>query len=151
MKRPTNCTYVALLSLLFLDPLNAFQAPSIAVGRQSSALHLLPGQGNQLAAAFNAACEEKKAEKNASSAPTTNTKQQPEESKESHRSIVSRIFHLPSVKRKLSSEADEEQLRRSEGQKHFTFYDGPPFATGLPHYGHIAAGTIKDIVTRYAT
>jgi isoleucyl-tRNA synthetase len=33
----------------------------------------------------------------------------------------------------------------------FTFYDGPPFATGLPHYGHILAGTIKDIVTRYAT
>ncbi len=32
----------------------------------------------------------------------------------------------------------------------FTFYDGPPFATGLPHYGHILAGTIKDIVTRFA-
>lgn len=32
----------------------------------------------------------------------------------------------------------------------FTFYDGPPFATGLPHYGHILAGSIKDIVTRYA-
>ncbi|VDM00063.1 unnamed protein product [Schistocephalus solidus] len=32
----------------------------------------------------------------------------------------------------------------------FTFYDGPPFATGLPHYGHLLAGTIKDIVTRYA-
>ena len=30
----------------------------------------------------------------------------------------------------------------------YTFYDGPPFATGLPHYGHILAGTIKDIVTR---
>lgn len=33
----------------------------------------------------------------------------------------------------------------------YTFYDGPPFATGLPHYGHILAGTIKDTVTRYAT
>ncbi|VDM32939.1 unnamed protein product [Hydatigera taeniaeformis] len=32
----------------------------------------------------------------------------------------------------------------------FTFYDGPPFATGLPHYGHILAGTIKDVVTRFA-
>lgn len=30
------------------------------------------------------------------------------------------------------------------------FYDGPPFATGLPHYGHILAGTIKDVVTRFA-
>src|ERR1700726_515039 len=34
---------------------------------------------------------------------------------------------------------------------HFTFYDGPPFATGLPHYGHLIAGTIKDVVTRYKT
>src|SRR5271170_6102423 len=33
----------------------------------------------------------------------------------------------------------------------FTFYDGPPFATGLPHYGHILAGTIKDVVPRYKT
>lgn len=32
----------------------------------------------------------------------------------------------------------------------WTFYDGPPFATGLPHYGHILAGTIKDVVCRYA-
>lgn len=43
------------------------------------------------------------------------------------------------------------QLKKSEGKPEYTFYDGPPFATGLPHYGHIAAGTIKDIVTRYAT
>lgn len=35
-------------------------------------------------------------------------------------------------------------------QTRYTFYDGPPFATGLPHYGHILAGTIKDIVTRFA-
>lgn len=33
----------------------------------------------------------------------------------------------------------------------FSFYDGPPFATGLPHYGHILAGTIKDVVLRYKT
>ena len=32
----------------------------------------------------------------------------------------------------------------------YSFYDGPPFATGLPHYGHILAGTIKDVVTRFA-
>ncbi|HEY8379452.1 MAG TPA: isoleucine--tRNA ligase [Nannocystis sp.] len=31
----------------------------------------------------------------------------------------------------------------------FVFYDGPPFATGLPHYGHLLAGTIKDIVPRF--
>ena len=33
----------------------------------------------------------------------------------------------------------------------FIFYDGPPFATGLPHYGHLLAGTIKDIIPRYWT
>lgn len=35
--------------------------------------------------------------------------------------------------------------------KHFIFYDGPPFATGLPHYGHLLAGTIKDVIPRYKT
>ncbi|VDM99919.1 unnamed protein product [Thelazia callipaeda] len=41
-------------------------------------------------------------------------------------------------------------LRMSKNRTHYTFYDGPPFATGLPHYGHILAGTIKDVVTRWA-
>jgi len=36
-------------------------------------------------------------------------------------------------------------------QGEFVFYDGPPFATGLPHYGHILAGTIKDAIPRYQT
>lgn len=45
--------------------------------------------------------------------------------------------------------AFETQLARTENQPEYVFYDGPPFATGLPHYGHILAGTIKDIVTRY--
>ena len=40
-------------------------------------------------------------------------------------------------------------LKQSKGKPRYSFYDGPPFATGLPHYGHILAGTIKDIVTRY--
>ena len=38
-----------------------------------------------------------------------------------------------------------------EGREEFTFYDGPPFATGLPHYGHLLAGTIKDVIPRYQT
>lgn len=33
----------------------------------------------------------------------------------------------------------------------FSFNDGPPFATGLPHYGHLLAGTIKDVIPRYKT
>ena len=48
------------------------------------------------------------------------------------------------------TDAFKEQLRRSEGRPEYVFYDGPPFATGLPHYGHILAGTIKDVVTRFA-
>ena len=40
-------------------------------------------------------------------------------------------------------DAFKEQLRQTEGRKKYTFYDGPPFATGLPHYGHLLAGTIK--------
>ena len=43
----------------------------------------------------------------------------------------------------------EKGLRANEGKTPFLFYDGPPFATGLPHYGHILAGTLKDIVPRY--
>jgi len=44
----------------------------------------------------------------------------------------------------------QDKLSSERGDEEFTFYDGPPFATGLPHYGHILAGTIKDTVTRYA-
>lgn len=47
-------------------------------------------------------------------------------------------------------DAFQESLRQSKGKPAYNFYDGPPFATGLPHYGHILAGTIKDVVTRYA-
>lgn len=44
----------------------------------------------------------------------------------------------------------QECLKQSKNRPRYNFYDGPPFATGLPHYGHILAGTIKDIVTRFA-
>ena len=33
----------------------------------------------------------------------------------------------------------------------FVFYDGPPFATGTPHYGHLVGSIIKDIIPRYKT
>ena len=45
----------------------------------------------------------------------------------------------------------KKSLDRNRGKERYTFYDGPPFATGLPHYGHLLAGTIKDIVPRYQT
>ncbi len=43
----------------------------------------------------------------------------------------------------------QKGLYANEGKERYVFYDGPPFATGLPHYGHILAGTLKDIVPRY--
>jgi isoleucyl-tRNA synthetase len=45
----------------------------------------------------------------------------------------------------------KKSLDQRKGAPEFVFYDGPPFATGLPHYGHLLAGTIKDVVPRYQT
>lgn len=45
----------------------------------------------------------------------------------------------------------EKSVRKHAPKGDFVFYDGPPFATGLPHYGHILASTIKDAVPRYKT
>ena len=45
----------------------------------------------------------------------------------------------------------KKSLKKNEGGERYKFYDGPPFATGLPHYGHLLAGVIKDIVPRYQT
>lgn len=44
-----------------------------------------------------------------------------------------------------------QSLKTREKAPVFSFYDGPPFATGLPHYGHLLAGTIKDVIPRYKT
>ncbi len=51
---------------------------------------------------------------------------------------------------------EEEQifecsLQQRRHAKEFAFYDGPPFANGLPHYGHLLANTVKDTVPRYWT
>ena len=48
-------------------------------------------------------------------------------------------------------EVFQKTLAKTSGKKPYIFYDGPPFATGLPHHGHIVASTIKDIVPRYWT
>ncbi len=45
----------------------------------------------------------------------------------------------------------KKSLEATKNGPSFAFYDGPPFATGLPHYGHILAGTIKDVVPRFWT
>jgi isoleucyl-tRNA synthetase len=45
----------------------------------------------------------------------------------------------------------QKSLDKAAPNGEFIFYDGPPFATGTPHYGHILAGTIKDVIPRYKT
>lgn len=45
----------------------------------------------------------------------------------------------------------EKTLEKEAPNGDYTFYDGPPFATGLPHYGHLVASAMKDIVPRYWT
>ncbi|TML28761.1 MAG: isoleucine--tRNA ligase [Actinobacteria bacterium] len=41
--------------------------------------------------------------------------------------------------------------QRAAGTNEYVFYDGPPFANGLPHYGHLLTGYVKDVVPRYQT
>ncbi|MEK9133003.1 MAG: class I tRNA ligase family protein, partial [Patescibacteria group bacterium] len=45
----------------------------------------------------------------------------------------------------------EKSLEKSKDKPKYVFFDGPPFANGLPHYGHILANALKDAVTRYWT
>ena len=68
--------------------------------------------------------------------------------------------NLPEVERRVldfwtkddTFAASIEQREPGEkGANEFVFYDGPPFANGLPHYGHLLTGYVKDIVPRYQT
>jgi isoleucyl-tRNA synthetase len=43
----------------------------------------------------------------------------------------------------------ERSVEQREGSEDYVFFDGPPFATGLPHFGHFVPGTIKDVIPRY--
>ena len=45
----------------------------------------------------------------------------------------------------------EKSVERLAPQGEYVFYDGPPFATGTPHYGHLVGGIMKDVVPRYFT
>ena len=45
----------------------------------------------------------------------------------------------------------KKSISNREGSPDYVFYDGPPFATGLPHFGHFVPSTIKDIIPRYQT
>src|SRR5690348_8540433 len=67
---------------------------------------------------------------------------------------------LPAVERAVLEHwaADEtfeasvdERPAGENGSNEYVFYDGPPFANGLPHYGHLFTGYVKDLVPRYQT
>ncbi|MFC7488025.1 isoleucine--tRNA ligase [Knoellia sp. CPCC 206453] len=45
----------------------------------------------------------------------------------------------------------EQRDAGENGDNEFVFYDGPPFANGLPHYGHLLTGYVKDLVPRFQT
>ena len=69
---------------------------------------------------------------------------------------VSNRASFPEIEKQVLEFWEKQKIfaKSLEIRKHspeFVFYDGPPFATGLPHYGHLLAGTIKDIVPRYQT
>jgi isoleucyl-tRNA synthetase len=50
-----------------------------------------------------------------------------------------------------SDDTFRASVARRDGAPEYVFYDGPPFANGLPHYGHLLTGYVKDIVPRYRT
>lgn len=61
---------------------------------------------------------------------------------------------FPKLEEKILKFWNEQNIFQKSLQaksKPYSFYDGPPFATGLPHYGHLLASTLKDIVPRYWT
>src|SRR3989344_3876379 len=66
------------------------------------------------------------------------------------------MFNLPEKEQEILKLWQEKNIFKKTLDKEsprgdFVFYDGPPFATGLPHYGHIVASLMKDIVPRYWT
>ncbi|GIW23308.1 MAG: isoleucine--tRNA ligase [Candidatus Sericytochromatia bacterium] len=69
---------------------------------------------------------------------------------------VSNKVHFPNIEEEIlkfwnDNNIFQKSLELRKGRKSYSFYDGPPFATGLPHYGHIIASTQKDIIPRYQT
>lgn len=51
----------------------------------------------------------------------------------------------------IENDIFKKSLDKTKNNRNYIFYDGPPFATGLPHHGHIVASTLKDIIPRYFT
>ena len=68
----------------------------------------------------------------------------------------SQSISLPEIEHKIlkfwqNADIFGKSLQQTKDKPTYAFYDGPPFATGLPHHGHLLASTIKDIIPRYFT
>jgi len=66
------------------------------------------------------------------------------------------MLNIPEIEKRIlefwqKNKIFEKSLKKKSPKGDFVFYDGPPFATGTPHYGHIVASLMKDIVPRYWT
>lgn len=73
-----------------------------------------------------------------------------------HFKAVNTQIHFPEIEKEILSFWEDnavfqKSLEATKDKGTFVFYDGPPFATGLPHYGHLLAGTLKDIIPRFWT
>jgi isoleucyl-tRNA synthetase len=63
---------------------------------------------------------------------------------------------LPAIERRIlerweTASTFEESVEQRPADNEYVFYDGPPFANGLPHHGHLLTGYVKDVVPRYQT
>src|SRR5690606_22507226 len=63
---------------------------------------------------------------------------------------------FPAIERRILERWEQEKtfersVESRPAEAEYVFYDGPPFANGLPHYGHLLTGYVKDIVPRYRT
>jgi isoleucyl-tRNA synthetase len=64
--------------------------------------------------------------------------------------------HFPAIEREVldywaAGDTFRESISQRPAGDEFVFYDGPPFANGLPHYGHLITGYVKDLVPRFRT
>lgn len=117
MTRKTSHNAVALLSLLvLLEPSLAFTSAfrRTPISSPATELNLVPGQGNQLVAAYNAATCKKDDEEDDDSTPVAVTIQ------ESPRTFVNKVFHLPSVRRHPYPKA--EGLDTHHGESDVVYY-----------------------------
>ena len=69
---------------------------------------------------------------------------------------VNAKLDLPALENRILAQwqaenAFETSVQERSGENEFVFYDGPPFANGLPHHGHLLTGFVKDVVPRYQT